>query len=189
MAFRLQSLEDVKIIAESVGFTDIAEVQFLSDTFTKFRNRNAIVCMPGQEPFMINSLDFTLACFELPPIFGDDSELLSTGLSSTSTADESEFLESIEKEPFLPVVQRRAYLGWDDKKFRNVVNSLLTRKAVERMKVKLGRGSPRILFQRSGQIPSIKHEFYVHWIIESLSSKGLVLRKNKVGPDIEIPML
>jgi len=40
--------------------------------------------------------------------------------------------------------------------------------------------------------PSIKHEYYVHWLVNELTSKGLVCRVAKIGeekPDIEVPSL
>jgi hypothetical protein len=186
--FRLQSFEDVKIIAESAGFTDTTEYQFLSDNFAKLPNREAIVCISGQDPFYASSLVFDLVEFAPEVDSKRDVEPLMT-FQMHESEDEIEFLDSIKFEPFLSVIERKAYLGWDIRKFNRIADSLLHRKIINKMKVKLGRGSPRILFQRAGQVPSIKHEFYVHWIIERLARKGLVLRKNKVGPDIEIPSL
>ncbi|NIR13660.1 MAG: hypothetical protein GWN86_06815, partial [Desulfobacterales bacterium] len=141
------------------------------------QKKETIVSIAGYEPFLVTSDDFEAGTFEDAPWVIQADEPKKSG-------EEKVFLESIIREPFLTVTERRSYLGWDDKKFGKMVNSLLAKKRVERVKVKLGRGSPRILYQKPGTIPSIRHEFYVNWISDKLRQKGYVVSTTKDGPDI-----
>ncbi|MBI2938788.1 MAG: hypothetical protein HYY22_11370 [Thaumarchaeota archaeon] len=56
---------------------------------------------------------------------------------------------------------------------------------MEIVKVKLGKGKPRMLYQIPGKNPGIKHEFYIHWISEQLRNKGMECVISRVGPDIQ----
>ncbi len=85
------------------------------------------------------------------------------------------------------VLERRTKLGWTDIKYTNVVDDLLKKRKIERIKIKLGRGSPKILYQRPGKVPSIKHEYYVELLAENLTKKGYQVRKNRDGADLEVP--
>jgi hypothetical protein len=58
IAFRLQSQEDIRLIAGSAGFSDIAEYEFLADSFVRLGRKQAIVCTDGKEPFLIKAADF-----------------------------------------------------------------------------------------------------------------------------------
>ena len=182
ISFRLQHQEDIKIIAESCGFNDPVEYEYLADHFVRLSRKTAIVSTLDQEPFLITSDDFEAAEFDLPLI------VIPVEIPKIEEADENSiFLESIDKEPFLSVLERRTKLGWIDKKYANVVDVLLKKKKIERVKIRLGRGSPKILYQRPGTIPSVKHQYYVHLLAESLAQKGYQVIKNNNGPDIEVP--
>ena len=182
ISFRLQHQEDIKIIAESCGFNDPVEYEYLADHFVRLSRKTAIVSTLDQEPFLITSDDFEAAEFDLPLI------VIPVEIPKIEEADENSiFLESIDKEPFLSVLERRTKLGWIDKKYANVVDVLLKKKKIEKIKIRLGRGSPKILYQRPGTIPSVKHQYYVHLLAESLAQKGYQVIKNNNGPDIEVP--
>lgn len=182
ISFRLQHQEDIKLISESAGFMDYVEYEYLSEYFVRLPRKTAIACISGYEPFLITSLDFEIGQFSNAP------EKIEEVASETddSAPEEKTFLESMEKEPFLSVVERRTKIGWNDVKYTKTVDNLLQKKKIERVKVKLGRGSPKILYQRIGTVPSVRHEYYVNWIAESLTEKGYHVRKNKDGPDIEV---
>jgi len=181
IAFRMQTEDDIKIMAEAAGFMDYTEFEYLSDRFVRLPRKNAIVVTSGYEPFLVASADFEIDGFspetkpEEEPIYEQKEE-----------QNEKIFLESIEKEPFLSVVERRTKLGWSDVTYTKIVDELLRKRKIERVKVKLGRGSPKILYQRPGSVPGVKHEYYVNWISESLTRKGYHVKKNKDGPDIEV---
>ena len=183
IAFRLQHQEDIKLIAEAAGFMDYTEYEYLSDRFVRLPRRTAIVCTSGHEPFLMTAADFEIQRFDANP------ESVEGEISETEDLDNGEniFFESVVKEPFLSVTERRLKLGWRNEKYARVVDDLLQKRKIERVKVKLGKGSPKILYQTPGRVPSVKHEFYVNWISDYLKSKGFSFKKNSEGPDIEIP--
>lgn len=184
ISFRLQHQEDIKLIAESAGFTDPVEIDYLSNQFVNLPNREAIMCTFGHEPFLITAEEFDAKPYE-PEIVPDFvPEIIK------SSPDEEVFLENIKSSPFLPVRQRRKILGWNDKKYSDVVKSLLSKKKIEIQKAKLGRGAPIILYQTPQKIPSTRHQFYVDWISQKLAKLKLDTVNNiKEGPDIEIPKI
>jgi DNA-binding MarR family transcriptional regulator len=102
---------------------------------------------------------------------------------------EGQFLDSLNNNPFISMLERRSLLGWDERTYSQIVNRLVGKGIIEKVRVSLGRGAPRVLYRRKGQVPSIKHEYYVHWLITKLAAKGLTCRAEKVGPDIQIPSL
>ncbi len=182
ISFRLQHQEDIKIIAESCGFNDPVEYEYLADHFVRLPRKTAIVSTLDQEPFLITSDDFEIT------EFGLSVDIIPVETPKTEEIDDNSiFLESIDKEPFLSVLERRTKLGWIDKKYSDVVDDLLKKNKIERVKIRLGRGSPKILYQRPGTIPSVKHQYYVHILAESLAQKGYQVIKNNNGPDIEVP--
>jgi hypothetical protein len=182
VSFRLQHQEDIKIIAESAGFNDPVEYEYLADHFVRLPRKAAVVSTLDQEPFLITADDFEAGEFNAKVEESKEAETLAENYE-----DERTFLESIDKEPFLSVLERRTKLGWIDKKYSGMVDDLLRRKKIERVKIRLGRGSPKILYQRPGTIPGVRHQYYVHLIAESLAQKGYHVIKNNNGPDIEVP--
>lgn len=188
ISFRMQNQEDIRILCDTVGFTDIVELEYLTDKFVNLKTKNAIVCTAGHEPFLITADDFEIENYA-PVIIQPQQNLLELQIQNEyHNSDETAFLGSLEKEPFLSVRDRKAILGWDFRRYSQTVESLLTKGIIEKVEVGLGRGSPRILYQKSGSIPGIRHEFYVNWIVRKLKEKGLDTKTNKKeGPDIEIP--
>ncbi len=180
ITFRLQHQEDIQIIAESSGFADATEYQYLAEHIVKLQRKTAVVSTIGQEPFLMTSDDFNSPDFDVDV---DESETLS---EIHHDEDAKTFLESIEKKPFISVTERRVDLGWNDTKYTKTVDGLLQKRKIQKISVSLGRGSPRILYQLPNTIPSVKHEFYVNWLAESLTRKGFDVRKNNIGPDIVI---
>ncbi|MEM2760080.1 MAG: hypothetical protein QXW73_04735, partial [Nitrososphaerales archaeon] len=85
--------------------------------------------------------------------------------------------------------ERRNILGWDESKYSRIVDTLILKEIIEKVSVPNGRGRPLLLYQPKGKNPSIKHEYYVHWIVDRLAKRGLVCTTNKVGPDIRIPKI
>jgi hypothetical protein len=71
--------------------------------------------------------------------------------------------------------------------YNHVVKRLIDTSVIEQVNVPLGRGCPLVLYQMKSTKPSIKHEYYVQWIMKQLSDEGYVLRTNRLGPDITIP--
>jgi hypothetical protein len=182
--FRLQSPDDVQVAAGLLGYTHYARVDHISQVINTLKPRQTIVKEAGDRPVLIDAVDFTL------PRMSD--YLLSHFMPKPPndfSGMEGEFLGSLESHPFISMLERRSLLGWDEKTYSQVVERLIGKGIVEKVRVPLGRGAPRVLYQRKGQVPSIKHEFYVHWLVTKLASKGLTCRAEKVGPDIQIPSL
>lgn len=182
VAFRLQHQEDIKIMAEAAGFMDYTEYEYLADRFVRLPRKNAVVITSGHEPFLITAADFEPSILNMmpEPIEEEPGE-------EKGRPDEEAFLESMEKEPFISVAERRVRLGWNNGRYFQTVDGLLKKGRIERMKVRMGKGSPKILYQTPGRVPSVKHEYYVSWIADYLKAKGLGCKKNSEGPDIEVP--
>lgn len=212
--FRLQSEEDIRLVASSVGFSDIVEYEYLSDNLARLQRKSAIVCTDIHEPFLAIASDFepprfmpiALPAAEPPlpvPEWKDKTRLetseysgeynrrpahvvpLGAGLSD----DEELFLQSINELPFIGMAERRSRLGWDDKRYNEVVGQLTKNGTIDKVRVSLGKGGQTVLYQTTGRVPGIKHEFYVNWIIERLSKLGLTCKASRVGPDIQIPSM
>ncbi|WP_100183277.1 ATP-binding protein [Candidatus Nitrosotenuis aquarius] len=203
IAFRLQHQEDIRLLSEAAAFVDQVEYEYLADRFVRLPRTTAIAIVSGYEPFLVTADSFDI----MPHEVAADAAVMEAAAATATTEtankakaakdreddkdngddeDNKTFLESIDKEPFLSVIERRTKLGWDDKRYTNVTDELCRKKKIELVRVKLGRGAPRILYQRPGTVPGVKHEFYVNWIAESLTAKGYDIRKNKDGPDIEV---
>lgn len=186
IAFRLQHQEDIKLMAEAAGFMDYTEYEFLSDRFVRLPRKSAIVITSGHEPFLVTAADFEVENHNVSPEILEASE----EKIEESNPDEQTFLETIEREPFISVRKRRTSLGWNDKRYYRTVESLIEKRKIEIGKVRVGRGSPTVLYQKTGKIPSIRHEYYVHWLVEKIREKGFETRTNILeGPDIEIPKI
>jgi len=195
IAFRLQHQEDIRLLSEAAAFVDQAEYEYLADRFVRLPRTHAIAFVSSYEPFLVAADNFDIMPYDAAAMIaavattaavignggvGDD------GCDCGDDNDDNTFLESVDKNPFLSVIERRTMLGWDDKRYARTTEGLLRKKKIEMIRVKLGRGSPRILYQRPGTVPGIKHEFYVNWLAESLTAKGYDIRKRKDGPDIEV---
>jgi hypothetical protein len=180
--FRLQSPDDVQVAAGLLGYTHYARVDHISQVVNTLKPRQAVVKVAGARPVLIDSVDFTL------PRMSD--YLLSHFMPKPPndfSGLEGEFLATLDGHPFISMLERRSLLGWDERTYSQVVERLLSKGIIEKVRVPLGRGAPRVLYQRKGQVPGIKHEFYVHWLVTKLAAKGLTCRAEKVGPDIQIP--
>jgi hypothetical protein len=79
--------------------------------------------------------------------------------------------------------------GWDERTFAQVVKRPLEKGIIEKVNVSMGRGRPPTLYQPKGKRPSVKHQFYVYWLLKRLTSNGLVCLAESVGPDIQIPSM
>ncbi|MGI0014456.1 MAG: hypothetical protein ACREBU_13595, partial [Nitrososphaera sp.] len=182
---KLQSPDDAKLVAGLLGYTHYARVDHISKILATLKPRQAIVKTSWiDRPIMITSVGAS---------FGKiDDEILTSYMPKklfNYSEAEQEFLESVRRYPFIPVVERRAMLGWDERRYSDVVAKLVNRGIVEKQNVRLGQGRPKVLYQLKGSKPSVKHEYYVHWILEQLTDKGIVCRAEKVGPDIQIPSM
>lgn len=177
--FRLQDAKDIDIIARSLGYNSYVSIDHFAQEVTNLMQRQAIVKAQGLEPFIITTqtIDSHISEQELSRYIPFHEESI--------TELEGRFMQSVEQRPFMSVVERRAMLGWDDRKYSDIVSRLETKGLIEKVRVKIGKGAPRILYQRPGQVPSMKHEYFVHWVVEQLKGMGVVCKTNKVGPDIE----
>ena len=193
ISFRLQSREDIKLISDSCGFVDNVEYQFLSDCFVKLEDKKAIVCTTNQEPFLIISDDFELKNFDPPVVVSvihtEESPLIEKETRKQElNDDEKYFLQSIKLYPFVSTRNRRSLLQWNSKKYLEIVEKLVRHNRIEKVKISLGRGAPLILYQKSNTIPSVRHQYYVDWIVTKLQEKGFETITNiKEGADIVIP--
>jgi DNA-binding MarR family transcriptional regulator len=183
--FRLQSAEDVQLVARSLGYSWYTALDYLTHTISNLKQRQVLVKTPLiDEPFIIEATDFSPETIS-PRKLREYMPKVAINFNSM----ELEFLESIRIEPFISMTERRGKLAWDKGTYTAVVRNLRDRGPIEQISVPLGRSRPLVLYQLKGRNPSIKHEFYVHWIIQQLANKGFVCRAEKVGPDIQIPAL
>lgn len=185
-AFRLQFEEDIRLVSEAAGFFDPVEFEYLADKVVRLPQKTAVVCTTGHEPFLMVSDDFDIPTFDAKiEEVEEPSEIV-----EINNEDEVIFLESMEREPFISVRKRRGSLRWNDRRYYKTVESLTGKGAIETETVRMGRGSPTVLYQKKGAVPSVRHEYYVHWINEWLEGKGFETKTNvKEGPDIEIPKI
>ncbi|MDE1764954.1 MAG: DUF87 domain-containing protein [Thaumarchaeota archaeon] len=193
VSFRLQHQEDIKLISEAAGFMDYVEYEFLSDRFVRLPRRAAIVCTSGHEPFVMTAAEFdapTTTVATAVATYDAAAAATEAAAEDAEEADEKTFLENIESEPFISVRKRRVSLGWNDKRYYKAVDSLTQKKKIEIEKARVGRGTPTILYQKIGKIPSVRHQYYVNWLVEKIQEKGFDVTTNILeGPDIEIPKI
>jgi len=191
ISFRLQSWDDIKLISYSCGFVDTTEQQYLSDKFVRLSNREAIVCMNNQEPFLITADNYTLQDFE-PCAKKLENYCNKPLISEEKSLDpnESDFVDSIETNPFVSTRDRRSLLKWNSKKYSEIVDMLIHKRKIEKIKISLGRGTPLVLYQKPNTIPSVKHQYYIDWIVTRLQDKGFeTIINTKKGADIVIPKI
>ncbi|MBI2183957.1 MAG: ATP-binding protein [Thaumarchaeota archaeon] len=183
--FRLQDANDVEFIARSFGYNWYTALDYFTHELTSLKQREVLVKTPlVNEPFII-----TTPQLDCSPITDDALSKHIPSHKESVTELENQFINDIQQRPFISMVERRNSLGWDDRTYREIVGRLIAKGVVEKVRVKLGKGGPKVLYQSAGGVPSIKHQYYVHWIISQLTSKGLVCRANKAGPDVTIPSL
>jgi len=187
--FKLQDQEDIVTACGLLGYGNSnAASEYLGQMISRLEQRHAIVKSPvSKEPFIIKAPEVIVKQISdeeirryLPKVEVELNEL------------EEEFLESIREKPFIPMVERRKLLRWDKETYSEVVNKLVEKGVIEKVNVPIGKGRPLVLYQPMGKKPSVKHEYYVYWILNELTSKGLTCRIAKTGeakPDIEIPSL
>jgi len=186
--FRLQDPQDIQLMAGSLGYTLNQALDYVSHLIIGLKQREAVVKTPFvEEPFIIEAPEVTVKGITekelrkyVPKVEFDFSE------------EEQTFLEHINQLPFLPMNERRKILGWEEKKYSEVINRLMENSIIEKVKVVHGKGRPVVLYQIKGRKPSVKHDYFVYWIVNELASKGLVCRTAKIGeekPDIQIPSL
>ncbi len=186
--FRLQDAEDIATACGLLGYGSNTANEYLSQIISRLKQREAIVKLPAsREPFTIRAPEVVIK-----PISEQELRKHLPRVELELTELEQEFLESIKEKPFIPMVERRKLLGWDKQKYSEVVNKLIASGTIEKVRVPIGKGRPLVLYQLKGKRPSVKHEYYVHWLVNELVNKGLVCRVAKVGeekPDIEVPSL
>jgi hypothetical protein len=159
------------------------KVDYFTQIISNLKQREAIVKTPlVHEPFII-----TAAQVNIRQITRKALQHYLPKHQPDYTDAEQEFLESIANTPFLSMSERRRRLAWTKQVYHQIVKQLIETGVIEKVNVPLGRGRPLLLYQLKGKTPSIKHEYYVHWIAKQLREKGYVLQTNKVGPDITIP--
>ncbi len=195
--FRLQDAKDTGLVARSFGYSSYTALDCFSHELSSLKQRQAIVKMPlVDEPFIITAPEVSvnpIAKEELDrhsPRIPADTLSVMDGVSDRNallSSDEEVFLQSIGEKPFISMVDRRASLGWDEKHYSNVVERLTRKNLIRKVRVRVGRGGPLTLYETPDQNPSIKHQYFVHWIVEWLTARGLECRAEKNGSDIVIP--
>ncbi len=191
IVFRLQHPEDIKLISDSCGFVDQTEYQFLSDRIVRLADRQTVVCTTDHEPFLAWSAKFDtprqepVAISATQKVIEDHEKTKHAALNP----DETRFLETLSEKPFLSRTQRKNHLNFDSHRYSETVDSLIQKGVIEKVNIFTGSGRPRVLYQKKGKIPSIRHEFYVNHIISALKKKGIRAAASQVGPDIVIPEL
>jgi hypothetical protein len=184
--FNLQSPDELQLAAALLGYTHYARVDHIAQTIDNLKSGQVIVkTSSGARPVLINSVDARFDNIS-------DTELAThmpeIGFSQTEL--EEEFLDNIKRNPFISVVERRAMLGWDERKYSRTADNLVNKGMIRKVRIRLGKGGQIVLYEivkPQKPVPGIKHEFYVHWIMERLALEGIVCRAQKTGPDIQIP--
>jgi hypothetical protein len=178
--FRLHDAKDVEWFAKSSGYNWYTALDYFTQAISNLKQRQAIVKTPlVEEPFIITA----------PTVEGaiTEGELLRHVPSHEESITELEelFMLSVEQEPFISVIERRAALGWTDRTYSDIVSRLEIKCMIEKVRVKIGKGAPRVLYQKPEQVPSVRHEYFVHWIVSRLREMGVECKANRIGPDIE----
>ncbi len=190
ISFRLQSYEDIKMVADSAGFADRTELEYLVNQFVKLPQKHAIVSTTGVDPFLIEADDFEMRNYEPEITTIPTEEPIQENRAVQFSSDEKRFLDSIAESPFASVLSRRTSLGWNSAKYSRIINGLLEKRVIEKNTARTGAGSPKVLYQKRGRIPSIRHGYYVDWICKRLRLQGLETETNiRSGADIVIPKL
>jgi len=183
--FRIQDSKDIELIARSLGYNWYTSLDYFTHYINSLQQRQAIVKTPlFDEPFIIEAPEVFLRSVSKKEI-----KAYMPKIEFSFNEDEQAFLESINTYPFISRTERKKLLGWDKGKYREVVERLKELNSIAQVSVPLGKKRPLVLYQLKGKKPSIKHEFYVYWIIKQLTNKGMVCRAEKIGPDIQIPAL
>ncbi|MCP8317999.1 MAG: ATP-binding protein [archaeon] len=184
--FRIQDSKDIELVARSLGYNWYTSLDYFTHYLNSLQQRQTIVKTPLiDEPFIIEAPEVGLKA-----IAKEEIKAYIPKVKLSFSEDEEGFLESINSFPFIPVAERRRTLGWDKRRFSDVVTKLVENGIIEKVNVPMGRGRPIVLFQLKGANPSIKHEYYVDWLVRQLAGKGYVLRLGKkLGPDIQIPSI
>ena len=183
--FKLQSPDDIQLAAALLGYTHYARVDHIAQIISAMQPGQVIVkTSSGGKAVLINSVD---ARFDT--ISDDFLKTHMPEVISSQSDAEKEFIQSIREHPFIPVVERRAMLGWDERKYSNTVDRLVGKGVIEKIRIGIGRGGQVVLYELvkpQRPVPGVKHEFYVDWIAGRLASEGIECRTKKVGPDIQI---
>lgn len=183
--FRLQSSDDIKLVAGMLGYSHQLKVDHLAQRLANLNPKQTIVKVSTvNEPFIINAVDVAI-----DRIGKKELENYMPEQKFNYSDAENDFLESIKQHPFISMVERRSLLGWDERRYSQVVGRLANKGVIEKVRVKLGKGAPKVLYQLKSQVPGIRHEYYVHWLITKIANMGLVCRAERTGPDIQIPSL
>lgn len=183
--FKLHSPDDIQLAAALLGYTHYARVDHIAQIISGMQPGQLIVkTSAGEKAVLINSVDA-----RYDAISGDYLKTCTPGIISSKTDAEKEFIECIGAHPFISVVERRAMLGWDERKYSATIDRLIAKGIIEKIRVNIGRGGQLVLYElvKPRSVPGIKHEFYVHWTAKRLESEGIKCLTAKVGPDIQIP--
>lgn len=183
--FRLTAAEDVGIISKSLGHNWYTALDWFTFYISNLKERETLVKLPNiVEPFIIKSREFHYNRFSIKKLekYCPDSQ-------NSLEGDEVTFLSSLKEYPYASMVERRARLGWDERRYSHVVRELMDKGIIKKVQVSLGKGRPKVLYEVNGKNPGIKHQYYVHWIVTQLTDRSYKCKVDINGPDIIIPDL
>lgn len=182
--FKLQSPDDLQLAAALLGHTHYTRVEHIAHAIGSLSHGQVIVKPSAGKPVLITCVDARLDAINDAAL---SEHMPKVGFNHSDA--EQQFIENIKGHPYIGVAGRRAILGWDESRYSEIVSKLISKGVIEKQNVRLGQGRPKVLYQLKGRVPSVKHEYYVCWIVEKLVERGLVCRIEKVGPDIQVPSL
>lgn len=155
-SFKLNDPIDANLIAGHLGLRGIEELQNLK--------RGEFIVKPYSSP---------------------QSFRVQVSMPDCDDSDAERIYRSIIEHPFLSQRERRSYLRMDSATYRRGVEKLVREGRIIPVTVYTGYGRPVKLFETRGSNPSIRHEYGVHKVLETLGSIGLQARKGRRA-DVEV---
>lgn len=183
--FRLTAAEDVGIISKSLGHNWYTALDWLTFYISNLKERETLVKVPNiSEPFIIKAREV-----RYNRLSGSEVERYCPDMKENLEGDEESFLASLKEYPYASMVERRARLGWEEGRYARVVKELTDKGIIRKIHVSLGKGRPKVLYELKAQKPSVKHQYYVYWIVQQLAGRGYICRVEGKGPDIVVPQM
>lgn len=125
-----------------LGYNHQLKVDHFAQRLANLKPKQAVVkTSTVDEPFIINAVDIAIE-----RIGKKELENYMPEQRPNHFDDEQNFLESVKQHPFISMVERRSLLGWDERRYSQIVERLVSKGMIEKVRVKLGKGAPKVLY-------------------------------------------